>query len=159
MFHSWFFRTSPYFYPTKLTVYMKIVITRKNSAFEMEADNGEGNLVTVDGSSAIGGNNLGMRPMQLVLAALGSCSSIDVISILKKQQQEPFGLKVEVEGTRAEGQVPAVFTAIHVHYVFTGKPDAQKAEKAIVLSMEKYCSVSKMLEKTVAITHSFEIQP
>ena len=79
------------------------------------------------------------------------------IMILKKQRQRLDDIKVTVEGNRAEDQVPAVFTDIHIHFELTGKIKEKKAEKAVNMSMEEYCSVSKMLEKTVKITHSFEV--
>ena len=62
-----------------------------------------------------------------------------------------------MEGKRAEGKVPAVFTDIHIHFKLTGKISESKGQRAVQLSMEQYCSVSKMLEKTVNITHSVEI--
>jgi putative redox protein len=106
---------------------------------------------------AIGGGNKAMRPMHMVLSALASCSSIDVVLILKKQRQDLKDIKVTVEGKRVEGAVPAVFTDIHLHYQLFGNIKEKKAEQAVALSMEQYCSVSKMLEKAVNITHSFEV--
>jgi putative redox protein len=95
--------------------------------------------------------------MQMVLAALGSCSSIDVIHLLNKQRQPLDDIQIKVTAQRAEDQVPAVFTDIQVHYHVFGDLDESKVEKACRLSMEKYCSVSKMLEKSVNITWSYQI--
>lgn len=89
--------------------------------------------------------------------ALGGCSSMDVLSILKKMKQEVKNYRVELTGERAVDAIPAVFTNIQVHFILEGDLDADKIEKAIQLSMDKYCSVTKMLETTVKIEHSFEI--
>jgi putative redox protein len=123
----------------------------------MESTNDTGNTVQSDGSPKIGGGNKAMRPMQMVLAALGSCSSIDVIHLLNKQRQPLDDIQIKVTAQRAEDQVPAVFTDIQVHYHVFGDLDESKVEKACRLSMEKYCSVSKMLEKSVNITWSYQI--
>ena len=123
----------------------------------MEARNEEGQSVQLDGSTAIGGVNGGMRPMQLLLASLGGCSTIDVISILTKQKQTLEDIQVEVDGERDEEQVPAVFKTIHVTFKLTGDLDREKVSKAVSLSMDKYCSVAKMLEKTAKITYDFTI--
>ena len=135
---------------------MKIEIERKNNAVYLEAKNDDGIIVKMDGSPEIGGENLGARPMQMVLMALGGCSSMDVLSILKKMRENVKSYKVIVEAERAETE-PKVFTKIHVHYILSGIIKKENAEKAIQLSMDKYCSVSKMLEKSAELTHSFEL--
>lgn len=136
---------------------MEITIKRIDDAFQMESTNDTENTVQSDGSPKIGGGNKAMRPMQMVLAALGSCSSIDVIHLLNKQRQALDDIHIKVSAQRAEDQVPAVFTAIQVHYHVFGDLEEAKVEKACRLSMEKYCSVSKMLEKSVNITWSYQI--
>jgi putative redox protein len=137
---------------------MKVKIQRIDDAFYLESTNEDGLRVYMDGSPAVGGHNLAFRPMQMVLAALGSCSSIDVIYLLNKQRQPLEHLEVELEGQRAEGEVPAVFTDIHVKYILYGALPEKKVERACRLSMEKLCSVSKMLENSVNITWSYEIR-
>lgn len=137
---------------------MKIELHRADDAFHFISSNEDGLTVETDGSPAIGGGNKAMRPMQMVLAAVASCSSIDIVMILKKQRQQLDDIKVTVEGERAEGQVPAVFTDIHIHFKLIGTIQENKAERAVKMSMEQYCSVSKMLEKTVNITYSFEVE-
>jgi putative redox protein len=77
--------------------------------------------------------------------------------MLGKMRQEIHTLDIEVEGFRDEGAIPAVFTRIHIHFIFSGKLKKEKVEKAIALSIGKYCSVSKMLEKSVEISSSFDI--
>lgn len=136
---------------------MKVELTRADDAYNFISTSEEGHTVVTDGSVAIGGGNKGMRPMEMVLSAIASCSSIDVVMILKKQRQQLEDIKVTVTGNRAKDQVPAVFTDIHIHFQLFGTIKPKKAEQAVTGSMEKYCSVSKMLEATVKITHSHEI--
>lgn len=138
---------------------MKIEIKRINDAVNLQATNEEGVHVLMDGSPAIGGQNLGMRPMQLLLTSLGGCSSMDVLSILKKMQQEVTDYQVVLDGKREEGVEPSLFKTIHVHYVVWGNNlDTAKVQRAIDLSMTKYCSVAKTLEPTASITYDFEIK-
>jgi len=119
----------------------------------MEASNEDGNVLHMDGSPDIGGEGKGMRPMQLLLAAVGGCSAIDVILILKKQKQIIDSFEVEVEGEREKIQDYSLFREICLNFKIKGKVDLEKAERAVKLSMEKYCSVSKTLEPTAKITY------
>ena len=112
-----------------------------------------GNTVQLDGSPKIGGENKGARPMELIIMGLGGCSSMDVISILQKQKQEITDYSVDIDADRDTENIPSLFTNIHVKFTITGKVDLKKAEKAVQLSMDKYCSVTKILEKTATITH------
>ena len=137
---------------------MKVHLKRINDAVLMEAENGEGHSVRIDGSEVIGGTQGGFRPMQLILVALGGCSAIDVSSILKKQRQNLSGLSITVDGERESGKIPAVFNKIHLHYALTGDLDHNKVEKALHLGIIKYCSVSEILNKTAHITYSYEIR-
>ena len=136
---------------------MKIEIKRLNDAFHMEAVNEQGAKVQMDASPQVGGSDLGMRPMQMLLAALGGCSSIDIIDILKKQRQPPEDLQITITGERQKDQTPALFEKIHVHFHLTGDLSEDKVKKAIDLSMDKYCSVAKILERSALITYSYEI--
>jgi len=136
---------------------MKITIDHLND-MHMEAQNEEGGLIRMDGSTEIGGLEGGFSPMQLLLAGVGGCSAIDIIGILKKQRQDLQDLKVEVDGDRQSKGEYSEFTNIHIKYTFTGDLDPDKVERAINLSLDKYCSVSKTMEKTSDITHSYEIQ-
>ncbi len=138
---------------------MEISIKRMNQAVHLEASNEDKITVQMDGSEKIGGENLGVRPMQMVLMALGGCSSMDVLSILKKMKQQVDDYEVKVLGSRDSGAVPSVFTGIHVHFILKGDIEEAKAAKAIKLSLEKYCSVAKMLEKTAKISYDFELNP
>lgn len=95
--------------------------------------------------------------MQLLLAGLGGCSTIDIVGILKKQRQELEDIRVTVDGEREPNVEPSLFQDIHVHFTLTGNLDEDKVRKAVDLSMEKYCSVAKTLEKTARITYDFKI--
>lgn len=123
----------------------------------MEAVNESGATLQMDGTEEIGGINAGFRPMQMLLAAAGGCSAIDVISILKKQRQNPDDIKIEVTGNRVNVDTYSEFKSIHIHFTLTGSLDDNKVSRAIELSLTKYCSVSKMLEKTATITSSYDI--
>jgi putative redox protein len=136
---------------------VKIEIGRLNNGFHMEAVNEQGRSIQMDASPDIGGTNQGMRPMQVLLAAMGGCSSIDVINILKKQRQDLRDIKITVTGEREKDAVPSLYTDVHAHFKLFGNIDPDKAEKAVSLSVEKYCSVVKTMEKTAKITYSFEI--
>lgn len=95
----------------------------------------------------------GPSPMEAVLLALRSCTSVDVVSILKKKRQQVTGLRVSATAERAE-QAPRVFTAIKLTYAVSGSKLSRKAvEDAVSLSKNKYCSVSKMLEKAASIDY------
>ena len=137
---------------------MKVELKRVNDAVHFEASGSESVKVHIDGSEAIGGQGLGVRPMELVLMALGSCSSFDLLSILKKQRQEVADVSVSVDGERKDA-VPAVFTKIHMTFNITGNVDAVKVEKAADLAVKKYCSVHDMLVAGgVEITYSLNIK-
>lgn len=136
---------------------MTIRLHRLDDAFHFVASNDAGNEVHLDVTEEEGGAGQGAGPMQTVIMAFGGCSSIDVISILKKQRQDLKDFDVDITYERAEDQVPSLFTRIHVHYRLTGDLDPAKVRRAIDLSLNTYCSVSKILEKTATITASFSI--
>jgi putative redox protein len=136
---------------------IKIELNRLNDAFHFAAANENGNTVHIDASPDIGGTNQGMRPMQMLLSAMGGCSAIDIINILKKQKQGLRDMKITVTGERQKDVIPSLFESVHAHYKFYGNLDKDKVDKAISLSINKYCSVSRTIEKTAKITYSFEI--
>ncbi len=124
-------------------------------SFLGETENGH--TVLMDGAPEVGGRNLGLRPMEMVLMGAGGCTASDVVMILKKSRQNIIDCIVEIEAERAMDD-PKVFTHIHYHFILTGKNlKPQQVERAINLSAEKYCSASIMLGKTAEITHDFEI--
>lgn len=136
---------------------MKIKIEKLDGDLHMEASNEEGGKIRMDGTREIGDLEGGMSPMQLLLAAAGGCSTIDIIRILKKQRQDIKNIHVDVDGDRQKVNTYSEFKTIHMHYILEGDLDPVKVERAIELSVGKYCSVSKTLEKTSKITYSFEI--
>jgi putative redox protein len=138
---------------------MKISIKRTDQDFKMEAVNENGNRIVMDAAEAIGGHEQGFRPMQLLLAALGGCSAIDVILILKKQKQQIESFDVQVEGEREKIQDYSLFRDICLHFTLKGNISRDKAERAIQLSLDKYCSVSKTLEATAKIRYKLTIVP
>lgn len=104
------------------------------------------------------GGELAPSPLENVLISLGGCSSVDVVSILKKTRQEISACTVEISATRVDS-VPKLFSDIHLHFVVTGNNIAEKhVKKAVSLSADKYCSVALMLNKSVNITHDFSIK-
>jgi len=137
---------------------MRITIDKLQQDKHLEAKNESGGSIRLDGSQEIGGLEGGLSPMQLLLAGIGGCSAIDIIGILNKQRQDLKDLRVEVDGNRQSVDTYSEFTTIHLNYIFIGDIEPRKAEKAIKLSLDKYCSVSKALGKTSKITHSYEIQ-
>lgn len=123
--------------------------TKGSTHFEGKNDKGHGLFLSGDGD-AVG-------PMQSVLMAVAGCSSIDIVLILEKMRQPLEDIEVNVSSERRE-EIPRIFTKIHMHYILTGDLKPKKVKQAITSSIEKYCSVSFMLEKTAVITTSFEIK-
>ncbi|MBP3193668.1 OsmC family protein [Natronogracilivirga saccharolytica] len=137
---------------------MEINIRRIDNAFHLEAENETGNRIEMDGAPKIGGSNKGARPMEVLLMSLAGCSSMDVLDILKKQRQTVSDFRIKVNAEREKDKTPALFTDIHVHYYLKGELDQKKVERAIRLSMETYCSVTKIVEKTAKVTWDFTIE-
>jgi putative redox protein len=123
-------------------------------------ESGSGHALVLDGAPASGGRNIGMRPMELMLLSVGSCSSFDVVTILRKARQQVTSCEAELSAERADA-TPAVFTSIHLHFKVAGHDLSEKqVARAIELSAEKYCSASIMLKSAgVKVTHDFEILP
>jgi len=116
-----------------------------------------GHTITMDGPPEIGGENLGVRPMEMLLLGMAGCTMIDVVSTLKKMREDVVDCQTQVSADRSE-EYPKVFTNINVHFILKGKQlNPSKVDKAIKLSAEKYCSASIMIGKTAIITHDYEI--
>ncbi len=137
---------------------MKVHIKRQNQAVHFEGSSELSSVkVNVDGPESIGGEGKGVRPMELVLMALGSCSAFYLTTILQKQRQDLQDMDVEVEGERRE-EVPNIFTKIHISFKLKGNIDEAKAQKAAELAVKKYCSVHDMLANGgIEITYSLQI--
>ena len=124
----------------------------ENETFLGESESGH--QVIMDGNSQ---DSKAPSPMEMVLMSVGACSSVDVVSILKKSRQQVSGVKVQLSSERRD-DAPRYFTKIHLHFVATGNDISIKhLERAVTLSAEKYCSVALMLEQSVEITHSCEV--
>ena len=120
-------------------------------------ESGSGYKIVLGTAFGPEGRSPGPSPMELVLIGLGSCSGYDVVHILEKGREAIEDVIVQLEAERAQ-QDPKVFTRIHMHFVVKGgRLAAEKVERAIALSVEKYCSASAMIAKTATISHDFEV--
>ena len=134
---------------------MKISLRRINGSYLFETKNERGDIVLLDNKSEE--DPKGSSPMDLILRGIAGCSSIDVVMILRKQHHELQDLRVEVEGFREDGAIPNVFKKIHLEFFLKGDMPPAKAKRAVELSMDKYCSVAKMLEKAAEISYSIQL--
>ncbi|UKJ06404.1 OsmC family protein [Solitalea lacus] len=136
---------------------MNIKLERRNNAYHFEAVNEQGNVLSMDANPAIGGENKGFRPMETLLAGLGGCSAIDVISILTKQKEPIQDLKISIDAKRIEGEVPSLFEVINVEYHFFGELSIEKIERALALTYDKYCSVAQILGKSAKLNYTYKL--
>jgi len=136
---------------------MKVHLKRVDKAFHFSGTGTEQIPVNIDAADSVGGHKAGSRPMELFLMSLASCSAIDIILILQKQRQQIESFNITVDGLRRDNDIPAVFEKIKIHYSFTGELNESKIQRAIDLSLGKYCSVSAMLKPTVKISTSFSV--
>ena len=136
---------------------VKISQERLSGLYHLRTINSDGSIIETDGSSSIGGEGKGMRPMELLLAALGSCSTIDIVLILKKQRQKLDDIKVDITAEREKVDKHSEFRNIHLDFTLYGVIKPEKARKAIDLSLDHYCSVAMTLKKTSNITYDFKI--
>ncbi|PJZ83219.1 OsmC family protein [Leptospira harrisiae] len=138
---------------------MNIKLSRIESPYVLEATNESGNSIRIDASPEIGGKNSGPRPMELLIMGLASCSSIDVLMILAKHRIEVKDYSVEVDAEREKVEEANLFKNIHLKFKVKGDFNEDQVKRAVDLSLEKYCSVAKTLEKTAKITYEFELVP
>jgi putative redox protein len=130
---------------------MKMTLKSTGSELDYMGFNEKGHGIRLNG------NGDGVSPMQSVLLAVAACSSIDVEIFLKKMRNDLTRIEVDVEGDRAEDQLPKVFTAIRLHYKLYGDIKEKSAQKSVDMAVKKYCSVSRMLEATVDVSYTYEI--
>jgi len=135
----------------------KITVKRLDDHVNFEAINSNNNSILMDGSDLIGGKGNGVRPMETLLMGLAGCSGIDVVLILKKMKQVIKDIKIEVVADIEKLDGYKRYNKINIHFEIWGDIKEEKIKKAIDLSMEKYCSVSKTLEKASEITSSYTI--
>jgi putative redox protein len=133
-------------YLRKNNLMVHVEVTRVSDDFGFEGTDDHGHRVTMDSSPESGGHNSGFRPMQMLLVALGSCSGIDIVSILKKQKQSVDGFRISIDGERATGKEATLWTQIQIVFELKGNIDPEKAQRACALSIDKYCSVAATLK-------------
>ncbi len=137
---------------------MQVELLRVDDDFHFEAVGPSGVAQHIDAATNIGGHNLDARPMEMLLMGLAGCSAIDIILMMKKQKQVIDGFRLKVEGQRVTDAIPAPFKKIHITYLLKGQIDPDKLQRAIDLSMDKYCSATAQLRPSAEITCSFEIE-
>jgi len=117
-----------------------------------------GQQITMDIPVDQGGHGNGVRPMQALLSALGGCSAVDIVMILKKQKETIENFEMIIDGERQVGKEPALWETIHIVFKLKGTMTQERAEKACTLSIDKYCSVAATLRAAGAvITWAVEI--
>jgi putative redox protein len=132
---------------------MKIHVSRTEAPYHFVGVNDTGNEVHMDGSPDIGGANKGARPMQVLLMSLAGCTGIDVVSILDKQRQQYTRFDMELDAERTEVASAKPFSHITITFHFEGEIEPGKAQRAIELSMDKYCSVALTINKMAKIDY------
>lgn len=131
---------------------MELIITWTGKmAFKGETPSGH--EIKMDAAEEIGGQNSGPRPTELLLNAIAGCTGIDIILILRKMRLEPTSFRMELSGERAEDH-PKRFTHIHIHYGLEGDLPEDKVARAIQLSKDKYCSVSRSLNAEITASYA-----
>jgi len=121
---------------------------------EFKAVNPNGASQTIDGDA-----KKGLRPMESLLNAYASCAALDLVHILKKQKQDHKSLQILVAGLRPDEGHPKPFTEINMHFILTGALDQSKVERAVQLSVEKYCSVGESLHPSIKVNYKTSINP
>lgn len=123
---------------------------RSHTDYGFTATDAGGHIVTIDIPEEQGGKGDGFRPMQLLLAGLGGCSAVDIVSILKKQKQDIKDFSIDIDGEREPGKEPSVWQNAQIVFNISGEVDPAKALRAVELSMHKYCSVAETLRRAGA---------
>ncbi len=129
---------------------ISVTLNRVSGDYGFEAVDANGRSVLTDTSAESGGVGDGVRPMQMLLMALGGCSGIDVVMILKKQKQLLTNFSMQIDGEREPGKEPSLWKTIHINFQLSGTVDVEKAKRACSLSVEKYCSVAETLRRAGA---------
>jgi putative redox protein len=134
---------------------MSLELIRVEEPFVFELRNEEGVVCGIDASPAIGGKGKGFRPMELMAGSLAGCASIDVLLILKKQRIIPTHFAIKIETKRVDS-IPSYFEEIKLIFEVNRDVPVEKLEKAIDMTLKKYCSVSASLKEEVKII--FEVK-
>ncbi|WP_316796800.1 OsmC family protein [Pedobacter agri] len=137
---------------------MNINLIRKSGKFNFEAENECGFTVELDAKAAIGGEGKGFRPMEMLLIGLGGCSGIDMVNVLTKQKEPLDDIKIAINATRRDEEMPPIFNEIDIHFELTGDLNPTKVERALAMTFDKYCSVSNILGRSAKINFTYEIK-
>ncbi len=137
---------------------MEITINRANQDVLFEVKNASNATAFVDGAPAIGGVDGGIRPMEMVLAAVATCSAFEIVNILKKQRQSLEDLSMKVKGSREKKGAAKPFSHIDVAFYVKGDVDRKKAERAADLAINKYCSAKASLDPEIQVSYSINIE-
>lgn len=136
---------------------MEINLIRKSGKFNFEASNESGFTVELDAKAAIGGEGKGFRPMEMMLVGLGGCSGIDMVNVLTKQKEPLNDIKININATRKEEEMPPIFDVITIHFELTGDLSPAKVERALQMTFDKYCSVANILSRSATINFTYKI--
>jgi putative redox protein len=139
---------------------IEVNLKRVQGDFGFEATDANGHMVRMDSSVETGGENFGVRPMQMLLMGLGGCSAIDIVMILKKQRQEVKDFSINITGERETGKEATLWKSAKITFTLTGAIEVEKAERACELSINKYCSVAETLKRGgTSLTWSVVVNP
>ena len=136
---------------------MEINLIRKSGKFNFEASNEAGFTVELDAKQAIGGEGKGFRPMEMMLVGLGGCSGIDMVNVLTKQKEPINDIKININATRKEEEMPPIFDVIDIHFNLFGDLSVPKVERALQMTFDKYCSVANILSRSAIINYTYTI--
>ena len=136
---------------------MEINLIRKSGKFNFEAENSTGFKVELDAKEAIGGEGKGFRPMEMLLVGLGGCSGIDMVNVLTKQKEPLDDIKIKINATRKDEEMPPIFELIDIDFDLYGGLNVQKVERALALTFDKYCSVSNILGRSATLRFTYTI--
>jgi putative redox protein len=137
---------------------VRTVTVKQINGLTFKGVNQAGQETMMDTQEKVGGHDSAPTPMETFLMALGGCTGMDVVSILRKMQQPVEDIRIEVKGTM-QPDYPHAVTDIHIHYTIKGDLNQERAQHAIELSQNKYCSVAATLRPGVNIDYTYEIEP
>lgn len=137
---------------------VNVHLERQEADFHFKATNAEGLSIDIDDGTAYeDGKGHGVGPMQLLMMAIGGCSGVDIVSILQKGRQQIESFSIDVSGTKPDGVAPSVYETVEVHFILNGDIDPAKVQRAVDLSLGKYCSVARIIEKTAEISYRYSV--
>ncbi len=138
-----------------MAIQLQLRLTPDGNA--MQGYDQHGNELRMALPELAGGDDTGIRPMQLMIFSLGGCAAVDVLNILKKQRQQLTGLEISIDAARFERPLPNPWEKAHIVFTLYGRVEQGKAEKAVALSLEKYCSAAETL-RLAGATITWEVR-